>query len=109
MEGAARDSARMVAELEAEKANRSNTTTLTINQIVALADFAGITVSPSNFDIESDSLIVITDDPAMTTLSDQDGEIVTKETFSHVAWFDEYPEEGSIGLGDPINKEPSNG
>ena len=72
--------------------------TLTINQIYDLARFAGFPLNEDNrIDLdEGETLISIGECPEKGIFCEDKG---YNMKYSHVAWLDEYPEEGMFGLG----------
>jgi hypothetical protein len=74
--------------------------TLTVKEIQDLAMFAGIVLDESRRVDEEDGDTPITVGPCpLNGLRDGDGEEVTRH-YRHIAWFEEYPEEGCHGLGE---------
>ena len=74
--------------------------TLTVAEIASLAAFAGLTLDekfPVDAD-EAESEIVVCDCPP-EGLTDDDGKVTHH---AHIAYFSEYPEEGSAPLGPEI-------
>ena len=73
--------------------------TLTVAEIMELAGFAGLTLhnrlNPTGDDLESE--ITIVDAPKEGVTDETTGERVAAR---HLAFFTDYPEEGSIALGE---------
>jgi hypothetical protein len=74
--------------------------TLTVAQIYDLACMAGFTINHSAMfmpgEDEMETEITIRDCPAIGLLDDDN---VSRQHYSLIAYFTEYPEEGSFGLG----------
>lgn len=87
-----------LAEAEKER----NRVTLTGDQIADLFCFLGHTLHDDQIidDDAAETLITITDCPADGVIDD-DG--VTRRHYEYIAYYDEYPEEGCIGLGKEID------
>lgn len=77
--------------------------TLTGKEILDLAEFAGFTVEPPSED-ELESEITIAHCPE-NGLEDRDGAFVDRTTYNLIAYITDYPDEGSIGLGEPLCTE----
>jgi len=77
--------------------------TLTIEEIKDLAEFAGLRVNDDDVDSDNrDTEITVTKCPKQGVMDE------TKVIHCrHMAYFDEYPEEGVMPLGSP-NAEPCN-
>lgn len=74
---------------------------LTIAEIKTLAQFAGLVLTDeSRTDTDQDeSEIAVTDCPEGGLI---DTDAATVRHYVHVAYFYEYPDEGSVGLGDEL-------
>lgn len=77
--------------------------TLTVQQIIDLAEFAGLGVDPDSADeIMRDSEHVVLQGEG-AWLEDDNGKRVEYEA---IAWSADYPEEGGIGLGAAVERQP---
>ena len=80
--------------------------TLTANEIADLARFAGLVldekrcVGPAE---EGETEITVGPCPEDGLYEEKDG---PRKHYRLIAWFDEYPEEGSEGLGPEISPQP---
>ena len=78
----------------------------TVKEIAELAAFAGLTVVDESFDDEGESEIQIISGQGRFIIDD-DG---SRHSFPFIAWFNEYPEEGAMGIGkeidDPVDSSP---
>ena len=72
--------------------------TLNIKQIIELAEFAGLPIDKDKLDKDGlDTPVVITECPALSWEDEPD------VRYGHMAYFEEYPDEGQMPLGDKIN------
>lgn len=80
--------------------------TMTMNEIIDLAEFAGLTVDRVGFsDDELDAMLCIADCPKDGVHNDgEPGDPNTVSHYRYIAYYDEYPEEGCIGLGPEIEQ-----
>ena len=80
--------------------------TLTVNEIYELARFAGFPLDENAKpdEDEGEATISIGDCPDKG-LFDEGHQVCRK--YTHVAWLDEYPEEGMVGLGAEISEANS--
>lgn len=73
----------------------SSEVTLNVKQIFDLAEFAGIPVDRSNYDKDSlDTPIVIAECPEISWEDEPEAR------YEYMAYFEEYPNEGQMPLGD---------
>lgn len=79
-----------------------NRITLTGAQIAELAEFAGIRVLAELDSFEADAEFTIQDGPVAVKNDDN-----SDTFFTHFAYCEECPEEGGIGLGEPIEPPKS--
>ena len=80
---------------------------LTLKEVKELAEFCGFNVTPCDFSFDSDEMdseITVFDSSA-NGLVDRDGPTVTINYYSTSFYFVNCPEEGCIGLGNPIKTE----
>jgi hypothetical protein len=77
--------------------------TLTVQQIIELAEFAGLGVDPDSADdlMRGSEYVLLQGEGAW--LEDDDGKRVEYEA---IAWSADYPEEGGIGLGAALEPKP---
>lgn len=80
--------------------------TLTISDIVDLVALAGFTLDPAQLlatdPDELEQEITIAPCPAGGLRDDDD----TPRHYRHIAYYTDYPDEGAIGLGNPIQPIP---
>lgn len=80
--------------------SRNKPLVLTVDQIKDLAEFAGLRVGGGLTEDERETEVAITKCPKRG-VKDDDGSI---GHYRHIAYFDEYPEEGVFPLGPKITK-----
>lgn len=73
--------------------------TLTVREIRDLAQYAGLEVDSIALGREELDTELHVEVCPKCGLRDDDGAIIH---YRHIAWFVEYPDEGSSGLGDPL-------
>lgn len=73
--------------------------TLTGKDIKDVAEFAGLSITPHDYADEYETEITIQRCPKSGIKNDDDGGV---EFFEYVAYLSEYPEEGCVPLGDPV-------
>lgn len=72
--------------------------TLTVGEIHTLAKLAGITVGELDATIDGEVEITVSDEIERIVGDGSEPD----EKYSHVAFFQEYPEDGFCGLGEPL-------
>lgn len=76
--------------------------TLTVNEIADLARFAGLVLDETRLpDRDEGDVEIAIDQCPESGLFDE--ECDTPKHYRFIAWLDEYPEEGSWGLGEEIS------
>ena len=80
----------------------TNIVTLTCKEILDLAELAGFTVDATGVELETELTIAHCPENG---IEDRDGDFVDRTTYNLVAYITDYPDEGSIGLGDPLSTE----
>ena len=75
-----------------------STISLTVAEIIDLAEFAGCTIPRDELHMPDDmeAELTIAPCPAKGVLDEEDG---SRSHYRHVAYFSDYPEEGCTGLG----------
>ena len=77
---------------------------LTISEIKTLAKFAGLVLTGATLaDYEEDEVEIAVTDCPESGLIDTDAAAIRR--YAHIAYFYEYPEEGSVGLGDELKQQ----
>jgi len=77
--------------------------TLTVAQIIDLAEFAGLDIDPRSLPDEDGMTteLSIGSCPEQGLLDDEDD--TTGDRYEYIAWFTEHPEEGATGLGPELH------
>lgn len=86
--------------------------TLTLHEIIDLAEFAGLVVDRTDFtEDELEAMFTIVDCPPEGILNGgESGDPESRSHYGHFAFCTDYPEEGGVGLGPEIaQQENGNG